>query len=58
MGYFPKKVLNFTRIVFMVDFFPRKMRKFRRWIVWSIGKRGNKCKKGMKSRERGRVKNS
>lgn len=58
MSYFPKKVLNFARIVFMVDFFPGKVRKFRRWVVWSIGRRRNKCKNRAKSRKRGRIKNS
>jgi hypothetical protein len=34
------------------------MRKFRRWVVWSIRRRGNKSKNGTKSRKRRRVKNS
>lgn len=58
MGYFPKEILNFTRVVFVVDFFPRKKREFRRWIVWSIRRRGDKSKNGAKSRKRGGVKNS
>ena len=58
VGYFPEKVLNFARVVFMVDFFPREMRKYRRWIVWCIWRRGNKCEKRAENRERGRVENS
>jgi len=34
------------------------MRKFRRWVVWSIRRRGDKSKNGTKSRKRRRVKNS